>query len=183
VVRRYFLVLKEVCTLCFWGFKLDVLWDVTSDSLHSCSSRESCSTNGLPIEHALNLHSKISSYIGCSARVTRNGMYSWAEFLRASECRIHYYISFFLRIVKCGVTQFIFVPMVQWWFKGFLWGLGVKNGERLLLHHIRTWNCHHRVVEIINESTPLLYSSIGGRVLPLKEGKKGKKKYVLCCGS
>jgi hypothetical protein len=32
------------------------------------------------------------------------------------------------------------------------------------------------VVEIINESTPLLYSSIGGRVLPLKEEKKREKK-------
>jgi len=31
------------------------------------------------------------------------------------------------------------------------------------------------VVEIISGSTPLLYSSIGGRVLPLKEGKKEEK--------
>jgi len=35
------------------------------------------------------------------------------------------------------------------------------------------------VVEIINENTPLLYSSIGGRVLPLKEGKKEKIRLVL----
>jgi hypothetical protein len=35
------------------------------------------------------------------------------------------------------------------------------------------------VVEIINESTPLLYSSIGGRVLPLKGGEKKKKSLVL----
>jgi hypothetical protein len=48
----------------------------------------------------------------------------------------------------------------------------VKNGERFLLHRIGTWNCHQRVLEIINESTSLLYSSIGGRMLPLKEGKK-----------
>jgi hypothetical protein len=31
------------------------------------------------------------------------------------------------------------------------------------------------VAEIIKESTPLLYSSIGGRVLPLKEGKEEEK--------
>jgi hypothetical protein len=77
-------------------FKFDASWDVTSDSVHSFSSREPCSTDGLPIQHALNLHSKISSYMGCSALVTskRN------VFLRASEYRIHYYTSFFLREVK-----------------------------------------------------------------------------------